>query len=274
MKSSGARPLGAALIASCLTLACSTPGAVPPPPMPTQMAVVETPLPPSPAQALVSTTVQAVEGYKIARAYAVPGQDIRPREGELPNGVILLSRNATAANQAVCSAFASLADEGALVAAEPNANVISTYWLLSSFTSALTDCQALLASYDYDRASQLRRQYDLGAATGPGMVLIQSDGRYVPMDMSSLSPAQMSQLMSDWFGMVVREGVDLRETQGSQNVLIIPPRSGGQPATSTSSSSRSTASSSNSLRSTVGRVACAVTEIIPIFGQVIREVAC
>lgn len=200
------------LIAAMSLYGCAT-SPLPPPPPP----------PPGSNGAVIEGGIPKTENARIARAYLDKNEIYAPFQDNLPFGLILLKPGDNARNQAVCTSFVNgIQSVTDVIQADPDANIILTYWLLKSplSNSDLTDCGKLLAKYDFARASKLRASYGRATASGPIFLalqlnkgLTQPDGSpqqpYVALlDLSAQTAPQVAQATITWFSQVVTPEAD------------------------------------------------------------------
>ncbi len=136
---------------------------------------------------------------EIVTDFLYPEHDYVPVAGEMPVGLVLLSRDDTNRNGALCEAFTKeLRTYAEASAADPDAEFLITYWLLAVEPTDTSDCHQLRTTYDFDRAADLKAQYGLEAATGPVFLAVDSDGNTVFLDLSEASVAATRDAVDNW----------------------------------------------------------------------------
>lgn len=194
-----------------------------------EVAAVQAAPPPSPGSGVaVEDRPFHVEDAQVARAFLGPDRAYGPYRGNLPFGVILLRRNDTARNVALCNAFVSnLPSVEDVTEADPKANIIATYWLLTADPATVGDlrnCDTLLARYDYAKALQIRNGYGKSGAAGPiflALQLNQGQGiepRVAILDLSPQTPEAVAQSTIKWFEMAVSQADDVRS--GDSTIVV------------------------------------------------------
>jgi len=189
------------------------------------------------------------------------GADFVPQAKMAPAGVLLL-RAGDKQNESLCDAFNQLPEMGQLTDVEPD-HIIPTFWLLKYIAADLRSCETLISSYDYDRAFETRVKYGVNDVKGPVLLLVQSDGRYVGIDMSSYTPPQVQTVMKTYFSLVVDEGVELQPAPAAAVKLVVAKPSHPAPSVAAASAGASAVptppSAPAAKKASIGKLLCTLT---------------
>lgn len=185
----------------------------PPPPVPLPSTSNEPTNAPSGQVGTPQGGFRQVENAQVGRAYLVGDAVYGPTKLGLPFGVILLRPSETARNQALCNAFVNNIEETETIREiDPAINIIATYWLLRTDVSAAdkTDCNRLLANYNYARASRILAGYGRATSRGPVFLALHREAGGTPnvafLDLNGRTPQQVAAATVDWFSVIVDEG--------------------------------------------------------------------
>lgn len=145
--------------------------------------------------------------------------------GPIPTAVVVLKKDQDSRNAAFCQGYSTLPtmeelSNGAITAA----NAVPLRWLLSTEPEApVTGCAALLAGYDYDRATALaaelakRDEAPSFAGAGPFIVEFMPDGSALVIDTSNRSTPSLRQVAPQW---LLLNGTTLPADSPSRGCLL------------------------------------------------------
>ncbi len=145
-----------------------------------------------------------VASLEIVTDLLTPDQDYRPAAGDLPRGVVLLSRQSFQRNALLCDAFTrKLRTHTEALAEAPDKDFFVTSWLLAFGVADTESCAELMNAYDYDRASDIKQAFGLQDAEGPVLLAVDDNGDSVFLDLSGADDAHVSTAITQWLSLAL-----------------------------------------------------------------------
>lgn len=142
----------------------------------------------------------AGEGFAVTRDYLTSSEDLSSTvETDRPRAFVLLAPGKTSANRKLCKAYQTLPNADTTKDANPDAKIITTYWMLTAATVSTSDCKWLVANYDFDKASALRSAYQIPSSSGQFILAIDAENRPFYIDITRANGKQRKNAMLLWF---------------------------------------------------------------------------
>ncbi|MDQ3139250.1 MAG: hypothetical protein M3Q15_00795 [Pseudomonadota bacterium] len=137
--------------------------------------------------------------FAVGKEYLTASQTLASTvRADRPRAFVLLAPGKRKANIKVCKAFETLVPVSEVGAGNPDAKVISTYWMVRTASASSTDCASLVDNYDFAKASALRAGYQLPSANGQFILAIDADNRPFYIDITRANAAQRRDAMLVW----------------------------------------------------------------------------
>jgi hypothetical protein len=155
----------------------------------------------------------SAEGALVAtRHYLTPDQKIADVPGAM-KGLILLRRDSERLNKRVCNAFTKLpTTESTQRLGVPANRITPTVWLVKSMPADGSNCDTLLAHYDYDAAAVYFAHLNREAAKSPLLAAVLDD-KLAFINLAKASKNDIDALVPAWSRALVannRNDIDLQ----------------------------------------------------------------
>lgn len=112
-----------------------------------------------------------------------------------PRAYILLDPTKKDRNQRVCDAFVNLPTGTETV--NPDAKIVTTWWMTRESTATGRTCKQLVDRYDYQKATAIRASYGLGTQ-GIYIFAVDQNNKAFTIDISKANKAQVNDIMLMW----------------------------------------------------------------------------